>query len=73
VTPDGSVVWEYRAPFRGELKIWQPALAAKLPYASFRAIKIPADHPALSGRRLVPLDPQPTAYVPPAQSPGAGS
>jgi hypothetical protein len=72
VTPEGNIVWEYRAPFRGELKIWQPALAGKLPYASFRAIKIPTDHPGLAGRNLAPLDPQPKSYVPePQTAPGS--
>jgi hypothetical protein len=66
VTPAGNIVWEYRGPFHGELAIWQPELASKLPYGSFRAIKIPSDHPALSGRALVPLDPQPPSYVPPS-------
>ncbi len=73
VTPDGTIVWEYRAPFRGELKIWQPALAGKLPYASFRAIKIEPGHAGLAGRTLTPLDPQPAAYVPPPQAPKEGN
>jgi hypothetical protein len=66
VTPEGNILWEYRGPFHGELVIWQPELASKLPYGSFRAIKIPSDHPGLSGRRLSPLDPQPPSYVPPS-------
>jgi hypothetical protein len=73
VTPEGNIVWEYRGPFRGELKIWQPALAGKLPYASFRAIKIPPDHPGLAGRSLAPLDPQPKGYVPEPQTAKSGS
>jgi hypothetical protein len=72
VTPDGAIVWEYRAPFRGELKVWQPLLASKLPYASFRAVKIPSDHPGLAGRTLAPLDPQPKGYVPEPQPTRAG-
>ncbi len=71
VTPNGTIVWEYRAPYRGELKIWQPTLAGKLPYASFRAIKIAPDHPGLAGRALAPLDPQPAGYVPPPQTAGS--
>ncbi len=73
VTPAGDIVWEYRGPFHGELKIWQTPNAAKLPYGSFRAIKIPSDHPALAGRKLVPLDPQPKGYVPEQQPVKSGS
>jgi hypothetical protein len=73
VTPAGDIVWEYRGPFHGELKIWQPQNAAKLPYGSFRAIKIPPDHPGLAGRKLVPLDPQPKGYTPPPQTSGTRS
>ena len=29
VTPAGDIVWEYRGPFHGELKIWQPQSAAQ--------------------------------------------
>jgi hypothetical protein len=36
------------------------------PYAVFRATPVPADHPALAGRMLVPLDPQPE-IPPPAE------
>ena len=37
-------------------------------YAVFRATHIPADHPALAGRSLAPLDPQPEIPVPSADS-----
>jgi len=36
----------------------QPGLDEN-PFALFRATRIPADHPALAGRTLAPLDPQP--------------
>lgn len=69
VTPDGKIVWEYRNPFHGEVPGWQPPGTEQLPYATFRAIKIPPDHPGLAGRKLVPLDPQPQVFVPPPPAP----
>jgi Arylsulfotransferase (ASST) len=65
VTPEGNVVWEYKSPFHGELPGWNPPGVENFPYASFRAIKFPPDHPAFSGRTLAPLDPQPPGYTPP--------
>ncbi len=65
VTPEGAIVWEYRNPFHGKVPGWNPPGTEAVPYASFRAIKITPDHPGLTGRRLVPLDPQPPVYVPP--------
>ena len=41
----------------------------KVPFASFRATKIPPDHPALAGRDLKPLDPQPEPYQLPPRPP----
>ncbi len=63
VTPAGQIVWEYANPFSGGVRNVdgsppQPGLR-KAPYAVFRATRIPADHPALAGRALRPLDPQP--------------
>jgi hypothetical protein len=63
VTRGGEIVFEYRNPFSGAVRnedgsMPQPGLDAN-PYALFRATRIPADHPALAGRKLVPLVPQP--------------
>jgi hypothetical protein len=63
VTRAGDVVWEYRNPFSGSVRNAdgsppQPGLEEN-PYAVFRATRIPASHPALPGRGLRPLDPQP--------------
>ncbi len=59
VTPQGDVAWEYRQPFGeppgGEIE--------DANYAMFRATRIPPEHPALSGRDLTPLDPQPKTMV----------
>ncbi|MGH9324143.1 MAG: aryl-sulfate sulfotransferase [Vicinamibacteria bacterium] len=69
VTPQGAIVWEYRNPFHGDVPGWNPPGTEQFPYASFRAIKIPPDHPGLASRALAPLDPQPPAYVPPPPAP----
>jgi len=69
VTPRGEIVWEYLNPFAGSVRLKdgslpQPGLE-DAPYAVFRAARIPPDHPALRGRTLAPLDPQPE-IAPPA-------
>ena len=66
VTRAGEVVWEYRSPFSGSVRnadgsMPQPGLDEN-PFALFRATRIPADHPALAGRTLAPLDPQPAPF-----------
>jgi hypothetical protein len=63
VARDGRVVWEYRNPFSGDVRLAdgsppQPR-AGERPFAVYRATRISADHPALAGRTLAPLDPQP--------------
>ncbi len=66
VTRDGKIVWEYLNPFSGGVRnsdgsMPQPGLESR-PFAVFRATKISADHPALIGRALIPLDPQPKIW-----------
>ena len=61
VTPEGQIVWEYWNPYAGTL----PGNQA----ANFRATKIAPNHPALAGRALTPLDPQPAFVPPPDPSP----
>jgi len=51
----GTVVWEYTNPFSGGA----PNPAGDPPRALFRAVFVASDHPALAGRELRPLDPQP--------------
>lgn len=63
VTPAGEIVWEFWNPYAGSVRLKdgslpQPGLD-KDPHAVFRATRIPPDHPALRGRKLAPLDPQP--------------
>jgi hypothetical protein len=65
VTSKGDVVWEYWSPYSGEASLPHHEFLvednAPNLYSSFRALKISPDHPALSGRDLSPLVPQPPA------------
>jgi hypothetical protein len=61
VTRDGTIVWEYWSPFSGSLG--GPQGKAN-PYALFKATRVPANHPAIQGRTLRPLDPQPPLLSP---------
>jgi hypothetical protein len=67
VTRAGEVVWEYRNPYWAEPirnadgSLPQPRIDER-PFSLFRATRIPADHPALAGRTLAPLEPQPAWY-----------
>jgi hypothetical protein len=64
VTPAGEIVWEFRNPFRAEMipladgSPPQPDMD-KMPFSVFQASRIAPDHPALAGRKLEPLVPQP--------------
>jgi hypothetical protein len=64
VTPDGEIVWEYLNPYRGTIRETNGDTINPLPmaYMQFRANFIPADHPALQGRDLKPLEPQPEYF-----------
>ncbi|HXG47179.1 MAG TPA: aryl-sulfate sulfotransferase [Methylomirabilota bacterium] len=62
VTKEGKIVWEYWDPFSGNVRAadgGQPQPVGKHTYAVFRAAKVPPQHPALAGRSLRPLNPQP--------------
>lgn len=65
VTQEGDIVWEYWNPYRGEIR--EPNGDLKRPgdnpYSQFRSTFIPANHPALVGKELIPLDPQPDVYI----------
>lgn len=65
ITNDGKTVWEFLNPYRGDLRKLNgdPKPSAPLTYITFRANFIPADHPALAGKKLEPLTPQPIAFV----------
>lgn len=72
VTPAGEIVWEYWNPYSGEVSLPHHELLVEAVapwfYMAFRAIKMPPDHPALEGRDLRPLDPQPPAIPHPPQN-----
>jgi len=55
LTSAGDIVWEYWSPYSG------PSGNSGGAFSLFRAVKIPADHPALAGKDLRPLNPQPPA------------
>lgn len=59
VTSAGEIVWEYWEPFSGDIRRDEDSDRDDDPHAVFRVTKIPLDHPALAGRQLAPLDPQP--------------
>lgn len=63
ITPDGAIVWEYWSPFGGRPANANPG-GPNNPFALFRAVRVPVDHPALAGRALAPLVPQPAEFVP---------
>ena len=67
VTSEGEIVWEYWTPYSGDVKMpdgSRPHPTASWTYPVFRATKILPDHPALAGRDLTPLDPQPPVVLP---------
>jgi len=68
----GRIVWEYKNPYSGQRRLTdgtmpQPGLDER-PFATFRVTKVPWDHPALEGRDLRPLDPQPAFWEPPTNA-----
>jgi hypothetical protein len=68
---EGNTVWEYKNPFSGGVRLSdgsmpQPGLDTRL-FATFRVTKIPVDHPALVGRDLRPVEPQPEYWQVPVE------
>lgn len=62
VTPAGDIVWEYWTPYSGDVRMpdgSRPHPVDPFVYSVFRATYIAPEHPALAGRKLQPLDPQP--------------
>lgn len=64
VTTEGEIVWEYLNKYRGNIHHpnGDPVSPMPFTYIQFRSTFIPADHPALKDRELVPLDPQPEVF-----------
>lgn len=73
VNAAGEIVWEYRNPYTGDVRLvdgsFPNAVIGSFPYAVFRATRIPPDHAGLTGRKLAPLDPQPPWAPPPTSAP----
>ena len=67
VSPDNEIVWEYLIPYRGNIHKpnGEPRNVMNGTFSVFRATFVPADHPALQGKDLKPLDPQPEPFVMP--------
>lgn len=65
VTPEQELVWEYWNPynFNYTLPDGTPANPGNLPYQVFRATHFDPDYPALVGKDLSPLDPQPEPFI----------
>jgi hypothetical protein len=66
VTPAGEIIWEYWSPYSGEVRLpdgSHPQPGAPFMYAAFRASFVAEDHPALAGRKLEALNPQPAPSV----------
>jgi arylsulfotransferase ASST len=70
ITPEGEKVWEYLMPYRGNIHKPNGDPVSPMPFThlQFRVTYIPTDHPALVGRDLVPLDPQPEVFQMPPLS-----
>ena len=69
-----DIVWEYLNQHRGNIHHpnGDPVEVVPFAYWGFRANFIPADHPGLKGKELVPLDPQPAIFkLPPREEPKA--
>ena len=67
VTPESEIVWEYWTPYSGPIA--GSRVADRSPYGVFRATKVAPDHPALAGRDLRPVEPQPPPVAPPDSAP----
>ena len=67
VSREGNILWEYHIPFRGNIRKpnGEPNDLMPMTYSAFRSTFIPADHPALADKELLPLDPQPEPFIMP--------
>jgi len=68
VTPDGELLWDYWSPYCQQYR--KPDGSPAQPggpfmFFVFRGTHILVDHPALAGKTLEPIDPQPEVFTPP--------
>ena len=62
-----EILWEYMTPYAGYARLPDgsfPQPVGPHEFAVFRATHIPVDHPAIAGKLLKAIKPQPKAYVP---------
>ena len=67
VNNNRDILWEYLTPYAGDKRMPDgtfPQPVGPFLYATFRATHIGMDHPALEGKLLEPIDPQPVIYTP---------
>lgn len=67
VTPDGEVVWDYRNPYFMDHRLpdgSMPQPTGPFFFAQFRVEHIGMDHPAIQGKELKAITPQPEVFVP---------
>jgi hypothetical protein len=65
VNNEGKILWDYWTPYSGYVRMkdgTSPQPIGPLVYATFRATHIPLDHPAVKGKTLQPLTPQPNHF-----------
>jgi len=64
VTPENEIVWEYWNPFNFQYRLPDGNVAAPyIPFQQFRATHYDTDYPAFSGKKLVPVSPQPEPFI----------
>ncbi|MFT6810933.1 MAG: hypothetical protein ACJA01_004179 [Saprospiraceae bacterium] len=62
VNDSGKVLWDYWTPYSGSFRMSDgtfPQPVGPFVYATFRATHVSIDHPAIRGKNLTPLYPQP--------------
>lgn len=65
VTPAGALLWEYWTPYAGYVRMpdgTTPQPVGPFTYATFRATHVSSDHPAVRGKELKGVAPQPPVY-----------
>lgn len=65
ITPEKELVWEYWNPYNFEYRLPDGTAAnpGNIPFQVFRATHLEPDHPALRGKTLAPLSPQPEPFI----------
>ncbi len=66
VTPEGQIVWEYWNPYNDHYRMPDGTVASPIgpfKYMQYRATHIPENFPALAGKELKPISPQPQPFI----------